>query len=106
MFDPKPNWCIMEKGGPFGGFSHCKVLRQTLSNILRLTLWNFTHQWRGSNPKANPPFSLFPLLSLSLVAASVRASIHLHLSPSIFQTHFHHLFMFPSHFSIAVFFVF
>lgn len=86
-FDPKPNWCIKGRG-PFGGFSQYQVLRQTPSNTFRLKLWNFTDQWRGSNPKANPPF--FLLLSLSLAAASVKASIQLNLShsPSFFQTHF------------------
>lgn len=80
-----------------GGFSQYKVFRQTPSNILRLSLWNFTDQWRGSNPKANPPF-FYSFHSLWLLLLSEPLFISISLSLSFFL-----LFMFLNHSLFLVF---
>lgn len=89
--NPVPHWCIKGRGYPLGGFSQYKVLRQTPSNMFRLKLWNFTDQWRGSNPRANPPFFCSfhsPGLLLLSEPTFISISILRSLSLPLFHNHF------------------
>lgn len=63
-------------------------------------MWNFTDQWRGSNPKANPPFFCF-FHSPWLLLLSESLFISISLSDSLLPSS-----LCLSHFSLTVFWLF